>query len=82
MQSPKLMEGGKYILEGMEAVKSTFLIFSMQEEVGALARALKIFEVRTPVMNLIITKMRNEFLGTRIVVYLALLKYIKYITSA
>ncbi|KAA0183685.1 hypothetical protein HAZT_HAZT008811 [Hyalella azteca] len=38
------MEGGNYILEGMAATESTFLIFSMQEEVGALARALKIFE--------------------------------------
>lgn len=42
--SPKLMEGGNYILEGMGAVKSTFFIFSMQDEVGALGRALKIFE--------------------------------------
>lgn len=42
--SPKLMEGGNYIVEGLEKIKSIFLIFSMQEEVGALANALKVFE--------------------------------------
>ncbi|KAF2359016.1 Phenylalanine-4-hydroxylase tetrameric form [Trinorchestia longiramus] len=42
--TPKLMGSGTYILEGREASESTFLIFSMEEEVGALARALKIFE--------------------------------------
>uniref|UniRef100_A0A2P2HVN7 phenylalanine 4-monooxygenase n=2 Tax=Hirondellea gigas TaxID=1518452 RepID=A0A2P2HVN7_9CRUS len=41
---PHLKKGGNYIMEGMEAVKSTFLIFSMQEEVGSLARALKVLE--------------------------------------
>lgn len=46
-QAPKLMEGGNYIMEGMKtkAKENTFLIFSMDEEVGALARALKIFQV-------------------------------------
>lgn len=41
------MEGGNYIKEGRDSAKSTCLIFSPKEdEVGALARALKMFEVR------------------------------------
>lgn len=39
------MEGGQYIVEGDEEAKSTTLIFSMSEEVGALANALKVFQV-------------------------------------
>lgn len=42
---PVLMEGGNYIKEGRDSAKSTCLIFSPKEdEVGALARALKMFE--------------------------------------
>lgn len=40
------MEGGQYIVEGEEEAQSTTVIFSMSEEVGALANALKTFEVR------------------------------------
>ncbi|XP_042870956.1 protein henna-like isoform X1 [Penaeus japonicus] len=43
-EKPTLMEGGQYILEGDEEAKSTTIIFSMTEEVGALANALKIFQ--------------------------------------
>ena len=39
------MEGGNYIVEAQDALHSTFFIFSMKEQVGALAQALKIFEV-------------------------------------
>ena len=39
------MEGGQYILEGDEDANSTTIIFSMSEEVGALANALKSFQV-------------------------------------
>lgn len=40
------MTGGNYIKEGRDSAKSTCLIFSPKEdEVGALARALKMFEV-------------------------------------
>lgn len=40
------MEGGQYILEGEEDADNTTIIFSMSEEVGALANALKSFQVR------------------------------------
>ncbi|XP_071524848.1 protein henna isoform X1 [Panulirus ornatus] len=43
---PTLMEGGQYIVEGDEEAKSTTLIFSMSEEVGALANALKVFQAQ------------------------------------
>nr|XP_045590045.1 protein henna-like isoform X2 [Procambarus clarkii] len=43
-EKPTLMEGGQYILEGEEEPRSTTIIFSMAEEVGALANALKIFQ--------------------------------------
>lgn len=49
---PTRMEGGQYILEGDEADQSTTLIFSMKEEVGALANALKIFQVRKKLLGL------------------------------
>ena len=39
------MEGGNYIREGKDSHKSTCIIFSVQEELGALAKALSIFEV-------------------------------------
>lgn len=40
------MDGGNYIKEGKDAAKSTCLIFSPRaDEVGALARSLKMFEV-------------------------------------
>ena len=40
------MNGGNYIKEGIDPAKSTCLIFSPKEdEVGALAKALKMFEV-------------------------------------
>lgn len=42
---PILMEGGQYIVEGEEEAQSTTVIFSMSEEVGALANALKTFEL-------------------------------------
>ncbi|MPC21053.1 Protein henna [Portunus trituberculatus] len=38
------MEGGQYILEGEEDADSTTLLFSMSEEIGALANALKSFQ--------------------------------------
>ncbi|KAG8223679.1 hypothetical protein J437_LFUL004044 [Ladona fulva] len=43
---PTLMTGGNYIKEGKDSTKSTCLIFSPyeQDEVGALAKALKVFE--------------------------------------
>ncbi|KAK7792826.1 hypothetical protein R5R35_006003 [Gryllus longicercus] len=43
---PILMKGGNYIKEGRDSAKSTCLIFSPREEdeVGALARSLKMFE--------------------------------------
>ncbi|KAL0280082.1 UNVERIFIED_CONTAM: hypothetical protein PYX00_001477 [Menopon gallinae] len=42
---PTLMSGGNYIKEGKDPVRSTCLIFSPKEdEVGALARSLKMFE--------------------------------------
>ncbi|XP_076032905.1 phenylalanine hydroxylase isoform X2 [Oratosquilla oratoria] len=41
---PILMEGGQYIVEGQDIAKSTTLIFSMQEEIGSLAKALKVFQ--------------------------------------
>ncbi|XP_034255855.1 protein henna isoform X2 [Thrips palmi] len=42
---PTLMDGGNYIKEGKDAAKSTCLIFSPKaDEVGALARSLKMFE--------------------------------------
>ncbi|KAB0795988.1 hypothetical protein PPYR_10049 [Photinus pyralis] len=43
--TPKLMPGGNYIKPGRDSAKSTCLIFSPpEEEVGILARYLKIFE--------------------------------------
>merc|ERR1711970_755537 len=42
-EGPKLQEG-QYIVEGSKSMKSTFFIFSMEETVGALAKALKVFE--------------------------------------
>jgi len=39
---PMLMKGGNYIREGKDST-STSIIFSLKEEVGALARTLKIF---------------------------------------
>lgn len=42
---PILMQGGNYIREGKDSHKSTAIIFSLKEEVGALAKALKIFDV-------------------------------------
>ncbi|XP_021957625.1 protein henna isoform X2 [Folsomia candida] len=41
---PILMQGGNYIREGKDSHKSTAIIFSLKEEVGALAKALKIFD--------------------------------------
>lgn len=43
---PTLMTGGNYIKEGKDSSKSTCLIFSPyeQDEVGALAKALKVFQ--------------------------------------
>lgn len=42
---PILMDGGNYIKEGRDSVKSTCLIFSPKKEaVGALANSLKLFE--------------------------------------
>lgn len=42
------MNGGNYIKEGTDPAKSVCLIFSPKEdEVGALAKALKTFEVST-----------------------------------
>ncbi|KAF5278973.1 hypothetical protein FQA39_LY05651 [Lamprigera yunnana] len=44
---PKLMPGGNYIKPGRDSAKSVCLIFSpAAEEVGVLARYLKIFETR------------------------------------
>jgi len=43
-KKPQLMEGGNYIVEGQDALHSTFFIFSVKERIGALAMALKIFE--------------------------------------
>lgn len=45
MFQPKLMPGGNYIKIGRDSAKSTCLIFSpAAEEVGILARYLKVFE--------------------------------------
>ncbi|XP_013775389.2 protein henna-like isoform X2 [Limulus polyphemus] len=41
---PKLGRGGSYIKEGGDMTHSTCIIFSLIEEVGALATALKIFK--------------------------------------
>lgn len=45
---PKLLKkkGSGYIMDDTKASNKEILLFSMSEEVGALARALKIFEVR------------------------------------
>ncbi|XP_063228622.1 protein henna-like [Bacillus rossius redtenbacheri] len=42
---PTLVAGGNYIKEGLDSAKSTCLIFSAEEEVGSLARSLKLFEM-------------------------------------
>jgi len=42
--TPVLMKGGNYIREGKDSHKSTCIIFSLKEEVGALAKALQIFQ--------------------------------------
>lgn len=48
------MSGGNYIKEGKDPARSTCLIFSPKEdEVGALARSLKMFEVRLPFLSLL-----------------------------
>jgi len=39
------MKGGNYIRPGKDSHQSTAIIFSLNEEVGALAKALKIFDV-------------------------------------
>jgi hypothetical protein len=39
-------------MDNPTASNREILLFSMQEEVGALARALKIFEVQYPYVNL------------------------------
>ncbi|KAF5271123.1 hypothetical protein FQA39_LY18844 [Lamprigera yunnana] len=47
ISDPKLMPGGNYIKPGRDSAKSVCLIFSpAAEEVGVLARYLKIFETR------------------------------------
>jgi len=42
--TPILMKGGNYIRPGKDSHQSTAIIFSLNEEVGALAKALKIFD--------------------------------------
>lgn len=38
------MKGGNYIRTGKDSAKSTAIIFSLNEEVGALAKTLQIFQ--------------------------------------
>lgn len=54
------MEGGNYILEGLEAEKSTFFIFSMKEEVGALAKALKVLGVSWEFLIFFLSSVWND----------------------
>lgn len=53
------MKGGNYILEGMD--KSTCIIFSLNEEVGALANALSIFKVRRESQAPVNSRFLNSF---------------------
>jgi hypothetical protein len=39
------MGGGQYIVTGKDSLKNSVVIFSLPERVGALAKALKVFEV-------------------------------------
>lgn len=41
---PVLMKGGNYIKTGKDSQRSTAVIFSLKEEVGALAKGLQIFQ--------------------------------------
>lgn len=60
-RQPTLMDGGNYIKEGKDAAKSTCLIFSPKaDEVGALARSLKMFEVRTECKGVLYFVMFDE----------------------
>jgi hypothetical protein len=41
------MGGGQYITTGKDSMQNSVVMFSLPEKVGALAKALNVFEVRT-----------------------------------
>jgi phenylalanine-4-hydroxylase len=58
LDEPTLMKGGNYIREGKDSTKTTSIIFSLKEEVGALARTLQIFH--TSKVNLLHIESRSS----------------------
>ena len=45
------MGGGQYIITGKDSKQNSVVMFSLPERVGALAQALKVFEVRPSPSN-------------------------------
>ena len=50
-RQPKRMGGGQYIITGKDSKQNSVVMFSLPERVGALAQALKVFEVRPSLSN-------------------------------
>jgi len=57
-EEPTLKAGGWFIMEGRDPNRTDSIIFSMTEEIGALAKALKIFEIHN--VNLLHIESRSS----------------------